>query len=405
MSRLLQQNRPSQVSCKGQALKINSANIEQALPKDSMFRRWLACYPTEEAPKSYILFSGLAMLGAAFGRKVWFDQGHHKIRPMLNILLIGPSGIGKSTAISMGEQLLRKALPGPEERPQIIRGTTQEQLHFDLSHKPHALLVASELANFFGRQKYMEGMIPYITELLDYGAEIEKRTRSAKVVTVYEPSVTVIGGSTVEWLQEQLPDSATSGGFLARFLIVSEEHRGQRVAHPARVLNRKQTEQLEVKKSALYDEFYRCLHAHSGEIDYDGFEAQDVYTTWYATYTAPTGHLAPFAARAGEMVLRLAVLMALSCQHTAIKAEDMRAAIALYEYIANKLQAVVVPFSASGKMLAQVLQLIGPQGMKEEDIYKNMRNVARADEIERILHSLMRSKDIVLVEGKFIRTR
>src|SRR5512146_2984872 len=126
----------------------------------------MGAWPSAEPPKSYILFSALTMLGAALGRKVWFNQDVHTLFPPLNLLLIGPSGCGKSTSIMMARKHLIQLLPRAEQ-PQFIMGApTPEKLHDDLKPAPHAVLFASELANFFTRQKYMEGMIPYVTELL-----------------------------------------------------------------------------------------------------------------------------------------------------------------------------------------------------------------------------------------------
>lgn len=340
------------------------------------------------------------MLGAAIGRRVWFDQDFHKIRPMLNCLYIGPSGIGKSTSIYMGKTLVDN-LP-LEEQPQFIDGVaTVERLHEDLRFNPQTILFASELANFFSRKKYMEDMIPYVTELLDYKAVLSRRTKSGGIVDVIEPAVTIIGGSTVEWLQDQLPDTATSGGFLARFLIVAEECKGQKVANPQKALTRQQRENLAKKRELVYDEFFRCTR-FEGELDYKDYEAMDAYTVWYSTYVPDTGHLAPFAKRAGEMILRIACLFAVSCRAKAISAEHIEAAIQLYEYTAHKLQNVVVPMTPDGKLLGQVLLAVDA-GAAEQEICKAMRNVATSQTTQKLLQSLLMSGDLGLVNGKYYR--
>src|SRR5271169_1329093 len=211
--------------------------VLECLPKDSFFLRWVRAWPTAEAPHSFILFSAMSMLGAALGRRVYFDLDAHILYPMLNLLLIGPSGIGKSTSITrLGIPLVR-GLPD-SLRPYIIEGkTTPEALHDELIVEPHAIVFASELANFFSKAKYMEDMIPYVTQLLDYEQSVPRRLRG-QLLEVKNPSVTIVGGSTVEWLQDQLPNSASTGGFLARFLIVKEEHKGQRVADSKSMLSK-----------------------------------------------------------------------------------------------------------------------------------------------------------------------
>ena len=213
----------------------------------------MSVWPTSEPPKSYILFSAMCMMGAALGRRVYVDMDIHRTFPMLNLLLIGPSGIGKSTAlVDMALDHLIRPLP-ETTRPLVITGkTTKEPLHEDLLAHPHAILVASELANMFSKEKYQEGMIQYMTDLLDL-RPTRVRTKSGGDKTIDFPAVTVTGGSTKEWLQDQLPSSAGAGGFLPRFLIVKEDHKAQRVADPNRVLSIQQKHELACKREHMLD--------------------------------------------------------------------------------------------------------------------------------------------------------
>ena len=78
---------------------MNFDQVLTLIPEDSWFRAWMKCWPHSEPPKSYILLSGMMAMGACFGRRVKFDHDVHVLYPMLNLLLIGPSGIGKTTAL------------------------------------------------------------------------------------------------------------------------------------------------------------------------------------------------------------------------------------------------------------------------------------------------------------------
>lgn len=367
--------------------------IVDVLPENSWLRDWVKCWPLAESPKSFILLGAMAVFGATLGRRVWFDQDVHTLYPMLNLLLIGPSGTGKSTAIKMAQKYLMEAVPKIEQ-PLFINGSTPEKLHDDLRANPHAILFASELANFFGRQKYMEGMIPYVTELLDYPDRYQRRTRSGGVIEIIEPTVTVIGGSTVEWLQGQLPDSATSGGFLARFFILEERNKGRKTALQKHELTKGQHAKLITQRENVADRFVESVAFHKGEVGFRDYGAVDAYTYWYANHKPANGHLAPFAARAGEFVLRMAMLIALSCKRNEIAEEDVKAAIQLYEYAAAKLQEVVVPYTPQGKLLSQVLDAIGDEPMQEVDILRAMRNFVGAYDVQKLLASLTASQDI-----------
>lgn len=345
----------------------------------------------------------MSAFGASIGRGCWFPKDFHKVYPMLNILLIGSSGIGKSTSLGMGLELLN-GLPF-DARPQVIKGkATKEKIHEDLMVEPHAVLVASELANMFSKERYMEGMIPYVTQLLDYEPTCEIRTKGGKIQIINNPAVTIVGGSTVQWLQDELPDSAGAGGFLARFFIVKEDHKFQRVADPETQLTPTQWESLQLQRARAYDNFFQLTQMHRGKVGYRDYAAKDIYDLWYNTQMPETGHLAPFSARAGEFVTRLAMILALSSGTDRVRDIDLQSAISLYNYSAKKLQEVVVPFSADGKLLAECLKCIGTQPISEADLKHAMRNQTIGTKVDQLVTSLIQSRDIVrLPDGRLRR--
>ena len=384
-------------------LHVQNHPLLQCLPQGSWFRDWVESWPLAEPPTSYILFSSMAVFGACLGRKVFFNQDVHKLFPMLNLLLIGPSGIGKTTSLEMAMTLLRELTE--DKKPQRIDKATPEKLHLDLSKKPHAIVYAEELAAVFSKQKYMEAIVPYITKLLNYLDVVEERSKVGDIIRVVSPAVTVMGGSTVEWLQEQLPDSATTGGFLARFLIIKEESKRQRIALPQLYLYGKKKLEAEHKRAKVYQRFRQLQDVGAFEMRLDGYAASDAYTFWYNNYQPDTGYLAPFAARAGEFVLRLAMLVALSRGKGIMGAEDIAAATQLYEFSAAKLQDVVVPFTPQGKLLALVLKTVGRDTMKEADIVRGMRNFSTAPTVRVLVNSLIEDGGLVRLDDGSLRRK
>ena len=380
-------------------MRITPEKLTSSIPDDSWLKLWLQSWPTVEMPWSYLLFGALSVLGAAVGRKCWFLDDYRKLWPMLNLLLIGPSGIGKSSAIELNQSLLVQL--DPKDRPQFIIGSASpEKLHEDLVVQPHAIVYASELANFFNRQRYMEGMIPYVTELLDC-RPIERRTKSGNIQHIAAPETTIIGGSTPEWLQEALPDNAIGGGFLPRFMIVKEDARRQRVPDARGALSKDGWKKALAIRDEAYAEFKHVIAAASGPVEFADFGVRDVYSSWYLSHTAPNNHLAPFAARAPEMTKRMAMLVALSCMRDHITEADLKAAIAMYGYAESKLAEVVIPKSIVGKMLALVQASIPPFGATSQEIYSAMKNFMTTLEVDRYLLSLVQSRDIELRDGKF----
>lgn len=379
------------------------SEVVKCLPKQSWFTDWLEAWPLAESPKSYILFSGMACLGAALGRRVWFDLDVHKVYPLLNLLLIGPSGIGKSTAIR--DIAVHHLIPAvPEElRPNLLTGkSTKEAIHQDLMVAPKSIILASELANLFSKEKYNEGMIPYFTDLLDL-APARIRTKSGGNLMIPRPECCVMGGSTKQWLQDMLPNTAGEGGFLPRFLIVKEDYKFQRIADPRRQMTDQQRSELATHRDKVIYDFARILRISEGLIDFEDYEASDVYTAWYNTFTPDNGALAPFAARAGAHVLRLSLLTAVSCSRSSITADDLRCGIGLYTYATKRLSEVVIPLSVDGKNVGKLMETIGNLALTGGDIRRSMRNYLSGQSVDRILGELVRDKELIFDDGLFRR--
>lgn len=325
---------------------------------------------------------------------------------MLNLLLIGPSGIGKTTALEIGMQYLTELLPD-EIKPQVIAGQpSPEKLHSDLAKESHAIIYAEELASFITRQRYMEAMVPYLTELLNYKAFVEKRSHAQGIVRVSNPSAVVIGGSTVDWLQEQLPDSAVGGGFLPRFLIVYEEFKYKKIALPEQSIDRATKARLVRWRQESLEQFTSLIYGAPGPVSFSDYGVADVYTYWYSTRKPISGHLEPFSQRAGEYVLRLSLLLALSCGRSSIIEGDVTAAIKLYEYTEQSIQKVVVPMSIKGKLLQKVMELVSAQPVSQTTIRRAMRSFVTSREADEFVESLIASREIMRLagDGKLVRT-
>ena len=380
-----------------------AGEVCECLPKESWFTDWMQVWPLAEPPRSFILFSGMAVLGAALGRKVYCDSGVHLTYPLLNLLLIGPSGIGKSTA--MRDIACNHLLPAVSDdlRPNLLTGkSTKEAIHQDLTVAPKSIILASELANFFSKEKYNEGAIPYFTDLLDL-APTRVRTKSGGNMVIQRPECCVMGGSTKQWLQDMLPSTAGEGGFLPRFLIVKEDHKFQRIAVPSRHMNDLQRAELATAREKVIYDFQRLVRITEGEIRFHDYEASDLYTEWYDTFVPESGALAPFAARAGAHVTRLSMLIAISCGRGSITADDVRAGICLYSYANNKLAEVVVPMSLEGKKVSKIMEAIGNLALSATEIRRAMRNYLGSQDVDRCLADLTRDRELILDEGLYRR--
>lgn len=373
------------------------------IPKGSWFGDWMMCWPISEPPHAYILMAVMGLLGGVLGRRVQWKRDHQIVYPMINVLLIGPSGIGKSTSVTLARQLLPN-IP-QERRPQFISGScTKEKLHADLVVNAHAIVFASELATLFSKEQYKEGLIPYVTQLLDYEPDVSIRTKKDDLTVVEFPEVSILGASTREWITNMLPDTASQGGFLPRFLPVLEDRRGQRIANPHRVLSEDAYKELDERRERVRNTFTHIGTA-TGFIDYEDAEAASKYERWYDGNTAPTGSLAPFYARSGEMVLRMSVLFAISCGRMEVTEADIGGATALYEYLKTRFADITVAVTPAGKMLQAVREAITYEGTSNIDVFKQLSNLAIVPELQKQINSLIASKQVRLEDNLLYRVK
>lgn len=330
-------------------------------------------------------------------------EDHRPTFAMLNILLIGPSGIGKSTSVSMAKALLPYV---PQElRPGFISGSsTKEKLHADLVIQPHTIIFASELATLFSKEQYKEGLIGYVTNLLDYDGEISIRTKKEDLTIVENPEVVLIGASTREWLTNMLPDTASTGGFLPRFIPVLEDQRGQRMPNPRRRMTDDQQKIVADRREAAYNAF-TTVALSSGELDWEDSEAASRFNRWYDSNTTPTGGLAPFYARAAEMVLRMAMLFSVSCRRLEITEEDTIGATKLYGFLKSRFADITVATTPAAKLLQAVRDEVTWEGTSVVNLYRNLTHLAGVPEIQRQINSLIASEHVRQEENIVYRVR
>lgn len=336
------------------------------------------------------------------GRQTWIDLDVHQVYPILNLLFLGPSGVGKSSAIRIGFQLFEAGVNRPPTL--IFDCASPEGLHATLVRSSHAVIFAEELATFFGKQRYMEGMLPYITNLLDYKAKVERLLKGEGLTTVERPEITFLGGSTTEWLQDEMPDTAVSGGFLPRFLLVKEDAKRQKISNPNVLIGRAQRTALDRFRSQVFREYTEIVNGViEGPRGFHDYAVADLYDAWYVSHKAPTEALEPFAARAPVWVLRLALLSSICRQARDIEEHDIQFGVRLYEYTERKLAEALQIFTPKGRLLKAVLQAVPFEPISRRAIYRQLRSLATVKELRELLDSLTESGDVESLSDNRVR--
>lgn len=291
------------------------------LPKTGWLGQYMEYTDSLEACPRFRFFAAAAVLGAAINNKVWVQRGDPgllpKLFPNIWVILIAPPGRGhKSSVINMAVNCLMQGCPEvrilsdkltPEYLVKALAAPPAKQEPGVIRIGPvdaTGLIKASEISVFFGKQTYNVGLVSLVTDLYDYREIWSSGTIGRGKEVLKNVCISILGGSTPDWLALMLPQDAFTGGFMSRFVLVEMPPKyAKREPFP------KQLSQTGWKH--LVDGLAKYSHV-KGEFQWTQ-EAQERYAYWYEKY-APTGDAQKdaYREREAEQILKVAMLLSLS---------------------------------------------------------------------------------------------
>lgn len=217
---------------------------ERIYPKTGWIGEYLRHTQGSEVPLAWHFWCAVATLGAALRRTLYVDRGNHFLWTNFYLLLIGPSGDGKGSAINAALDVLARLnvlLEGkkiaPDKRikvlpdkptPERIVGLLQS---VDLTERDGSkfihrhtdsvgVIVAKELAVMLGRTAFhADQAVVQLTDLWDCPEEWVASTVGTGDKKLYQVALTFIGASTPEWARNSVTDDVMAGGFLSRVIL------------------------------------------------------------------------------------------------------------------------------------------------------------------------------------------
>lgn len=298
--------------------------FRQCFPQGGFCQRYDELTQFVEAPVTFHIMCVLTILGAALRRRVWMERGFYSLYPNLSIVLIAPAGAAKKgAAVSIAEGLLPPEVVNvlaekltPEA---IVEALAEEE---SVNGKACGLLWAPELSILLGKQKYNDGMIPLLNELLECKPHWKSRTISRGETELNNIYLSLLGASTPDLFGSSMSSAALDGGFMSRIFLVVEESSSRSFSSP-------RLDKLELQR--LQGEVLKVLQRLEGEIHLSP-EADKLYDEWYNTPDIGGEFhlkLAAYLERKPDHCLRIAILyhflehttltVCESCMHYAIK--------------------------------------------------------------------------------------
>lgn len=296
-----------------------------------------------EPPTNYHIWTCLSVIAAAMQRKCYLRWGFKTLYPNLYVVLIGPSGCRKGTAMNIGKDLLLeinglKVASESITREALIRdmkdGSTSFQDPADPMPKFHSSItvISEELSVFLGQQNVK--FLADLTDWFDCSDQWTYRTKGSGTDKIIGICINILGATAPDWLRSILPQEAFGGGFTSRVIFVVEEAKKQIVPDP------RIPEEILALRPALIADLEQIANM-AGEMIFQE-ETMAIYTDWYKKQSKSPAikdpHFAGYCERRAIHVLKLSMVLSASrsCDRI-ITPADFSRALALLESVEPKM--------------------------------------------------------------------
>lgn len=359
-----------------------------------------------EAHPNYHLWSGLAALSSIVSRRVWVPQGYFNVYPNLYIVLLGPPGNKKTTAMNIAKGVVRemKAIPFSAEcqtKESLVKELKEYTRSFKLKevdgversefYTPISIFV-TELSQFLGPNS--GHMIDFLVTV--YDAKVyDLNTKNKGGAVIEGPYVTILACTTPEWVTTYLKTDIITGGFTRRTIFVLEFEDGDPIPFPV-ITN----EQAEAYKRVI--SYGQELMKTSGPFVWDP-DAEQFYSHWYRTREIPKDPTTRgyFKTKPGQL-LKIAMLLSLSKSPDLVMRKDsLEAGLALLDKMEVNLPKV---FQGMGRnelnsVASKILELLESTGpIPEKKLVQLMYREATTPELFQVMNHLRETDRIIRAE-------
>lgn len=207
---------------------------------------WLEAYmeyvDNTEPPLLYKKWCGISALCAAMERKTYIEwELGDRIYPNMYIIIVGPSGARKSTAMSPIIKLLESLdniLIAPESATKeaivrMMQENTQNLIIGDIMGKHSSInIIQSELVVFLGQRQNNWELISWLNDWFDCKDDWSYVTKGCGSDHVQGVWVNMLGATTPEYLISAFPVDAIGGGFSSRIIFVYADTKHKNVPIP-----------------------------------------------------------------------------------------------------------------------------------------------------------------------------
>lgn len=344
---------------------------------------------TTEAARAFHYATFCQVLGCTIGRRLHVYHAT-KLYPNFYICLVGKSGLTrKDTCWSRASDLLNRlhTQSDSDEYPlfRIVKGIrSYEGLLDELSGERKVRLIQlGELLSLLAKakQESLGNIVPQLTELYDCPDCVNPPVRQ-KMVVCREPFVSIMAGTTQAWLKKALTERDIYGGFANRWLYFFGLPKEPKPNPPKVNPDKRDDLVREINQICLWAE-----DVPNGEVTISD-EASAPFAEYYRGYyhhCQQEGLIPVLIVRIQDFIWKLALLYAAMDLSDVIKADHIKAAIAVGNYLEASVVEAFRSFADSrGKQSeTKVLEYLKGKGQPADYrlVYSNLNMSAKELEL------------------------
>lgn len=307
-------------------------------------KNWIESYlqytEASAAARSYHYWTAVSAIAGVLRRQVWLDELVFELTPNFYIVLCGPPGVLKSSAISQGMALLRQVEGvhfGPDNFSWQALIDVMENCRYDMaqpdgSYLPMSCvqLSVSELGTMLNMKEGQ--MIDVMVDLWDgHKRAWTKATRVQKSNSVENPWINLITATTPDWIAGNFNETVLGGGFISRCIFVYAEEDQHIRGLPSLYADGVKKKDLELQ---LVEDLQEMSSALRGEFHYTPEAGEWYDKEWYPLHKKEMRdksaflQLTGFLARKPGHVIKLAmILSAARSSNRIIELADFKEAV------------------------------------------------------------------------------
>lgn len=383
-----------------------------------LFDRYFKYVENTEPPLIFHRWSILSAVGALLGRQYHLPFGDFNIFPNQYVMLIGDPGTRKSTAIKLAQKVLSASgyetyaadrtskekflidLEGVEGDDGKV-GMDKNQLMVNLfgtdapGGDPREMFVVADEFNVFVGSGNIE-FLSLLGSLWDWDKPDEmfkQRLKTSRSVSIYQPTINILGGNTHAGFADAFPPQAIGQGFLSRLVLVYGESSGRRIAFPERPSD-------EVRM-AVIDTLLKIKSTVVGTAKFTGQAYNMVKVIYESHVEMEDARFKHYSTRRHTHLLKLCMLIAACNMRTEIGATDVMFANTLLSFTEHRMPAALGEYgkARNSEMAARIMGVLAEARapMELPDLWKACAahtDLERIEDMLKILVGLQQSNKI-----------